>query len=212
VGIKTKTPGYEMDVNGKLGVSAMDSISSAVNVLCQDPATGEIKKAALPKQQSFIQTATTVINTDAETTIIGAGTGSLVIPASAWFAGKSFRIVVRGIYSTSATNAANLVFKIKLGNTVIAQSSGIFLRHGITDIPYEVRAEFTCRSTGASGSVFAMGFMRNDGEYVSTIDNGTSAATVDLSVNQTLNITATLSDDAAGNSLSTYIVTIEAIN
>jgi hypothetical protein len=212
IGIKTKTPAYELDVNGKLGVRAMDSISSAVNMLCQDPATGEIKKAALPKQQSFIQTATTVINTDAETTIIGAGTGSLAIPASAWFAGKSFRIVVRGLYSTSATNAANLVFKIKLGNTVIAQSSGIFLRHGLTDIPYEIRAEFTCRSTGATGSVFAMGFMRNDGEYVSTIDNGTSAATVDLSVNQTLNITATLSDDAAGNALSAYIVTVEAIN
>ncbi|OQP63184.1 hypothetical protein A3860_25170 [Niastella vici] len=213
IGIKTKTPAYEMDVNGKLGVRSLDSISDAVNVLCQDPATGEIKKAAFGKPQSFIQTATNVISgTNAETTIISGGTGSLVIPASAWFAGKSFRIVVRGIYSTSATNAANLIFKIKLGNTVIAQTSGIFLRHGITDIPYEIRAEFTCRSTGASGSVFAMGLIRNDGEYVSTIDNGTSAATVDLSVNQTLNITATLSDAAAGNSLSTYIVTIEAIN
>jgi len=193
-------------------VRSLDSITGAVNVLCQDPATGEIKKAALPKQQSFIQTATTVINTDVETSIIGAGTGSLTIPASAWFAGKSFRIIVRGVYSTSATNAANLRFKIKLGNTVIAQSPGIFLRHPMPDIPYEIRAEFTCRSTGASGSLFAMGFVRNDGEYVTTIDNGTSAATLDLSVNQTLNITAELSDDTAGNSLSTYIVTLEAIN
>lgn len=212
VGIKTKTPAYEMDVNGTLGVRVMDSISDAVNMLCQDPSTGEIKKAAFAKQQSFIQTATTVINTDAETTIIGAGTGSLVIPASAWFAGKSFRIVVRGVYSTSATNAANLLFKIKLGNTVIAQSSRIYLSTGITDVPYEIRAEFTCRSTGASGSVFAMGFMRNDGEYVNTIDNGTSAAAIDLSVNQTLNITAELSDNAAGNAVSAYIVTLEAIN
>jgi hypothetical protein len=213
VGIKTKTPAYEMDVNGKLGVRTMDSISGAVNVLCQDPATGEIKKAAFGKQQSFIQTATTVISgTNAETTLIGGGTGSLVIPASAWFAGKSFRIVVRGIYSTSASNPTGLLFKIKLGNTVIAQSSNMFLRSNLTDAPYEIRAEFTCRSTGASGSVFAMGFMRNDGEYVSTIDNGTSAATVDLSVNQTLNVTATLSSSSAGNAASAYIVTIEAIN
>jgi len=213
VGIKTKTSAYEMDVNGKLGVRAMDSISGAANILCQDPSTGEIKKAAVGKKQSFIQTATTVIsNSDAETSIIGAGTGSLVIPAAAWFAGKSFRIVVRGIYSTSADNPAGLSFKIKLGNTVIAQSANMFLRSGITDIPYEVRADLTCRSTGASGSVFAMGIIRNDGEYVSTLDNGTSTTTVDLSTDQTVSITARLSDDSAGNTLSAYIVTIEAIN
>jgi hypothetical protein len=213
IGIKTKTPAYEMDVNGKLGVRAMDSIAGAANILCQDPATGEIKKSAFSKKLSFIQTATTVINnSDAETSLVGTGAGSLVIPAAAWFAGKSFRIVVRGIYSTSADNPAGLSFKIKLGNTVIAESANLFLRSGITDAPFEVRADFTCRSTGASGSVFAMGIIRNDGEYVSTLDNGTSAATVDLSVDQTMSITARLSDDSAGNTLSAYIVTIEAIN
>jgi hypothetical protein len=57
-----------------------------------------------------------------------------------------------------------------------------------------------------------MGIIRNDGEYVSTIDNGTSAAAVDLSTDQTVSITAKLSDDSAGNTVSAYIVTIEAIN
>jgi hypothetical protein len=213
VGIKTKTPAYELDVNGKLGVRTMDSISATTNMLCQDPITGEIKKAAFSKPQSFIQTATTVVNaTDAETTLIGAGTGSLVIPASAWFAGKSFRIVVRGGYSTDSNNPAYLSFTIKLGTTIIAQTGGMYVGAGKIDVPYVIRADLTCRSTGASGSVLAMGLLRSTSGFVNTIDNGASAATVNLSVNQTLNITARLNDDSAGNSISAYIVTVEAIN
>lgn len=213
VGIKTKTPAYEMDVNGKMGVRTIDSVSSASNVICQDPATGEIKKAPYGNKQSFIQTATTVISgTNVETTVIGAGSGSLVIPASAWVTGKSFRIVVRGMYSTSASNFAQFLFKIKLGTTVIAQSSYLFTGASKVDAPFEIRADFTCRSTGASGSLFTMGFVRSDGEYIHSIDNGTSATTVDLSVNQTLNITTQLSNTTAGNSISTYVVNIESIN
>jgi hypothetical protein len=213
VGIKTKTPAYEMDVNGKMGVRTIDSVSSASNIICQDPATGEIKKAPYGNKQSFIQTATTTISgTDVETSVIGAGSGSLVIPASAWVTGKSFRIVVRGMYSTSVDNFAGFLFKIKLGTTVIAQSPYLFTGSALTDVPFEIRADFTCRSTGASGSVFTMGFLRNKGEYIYTIDNGTSATTVDLSGDQTLDIIAKISNGFAGNSVSTYVVNIESIN
>jgi hypothetical protein len=215
IGIKTKAPAYEMDVNGKLGVRTIDSVANAVNVLCQDPVTGEIKKAAvLAAPQSFIQTAAvTVSNTDAETTLIAAGTGSLTIPAAAWFAGKSFRIVVQGAYSSSADNPANMQFTIKLGSVVIAQSAGVFMGPGKTDLPYEVRAECTCRSTGASGSIYSTGIMTYDeGGYITPLSNGTGAATVDLTASQTLNITVKLSDDSAGNTVSAFIVTLEAIN
>lgn len=215
LGIKTKSPGYEMDVNGKLGVRTIDSVANAVNVLCQDPVTGEIKKtAALNVPQSFVQTATvTVSGTDAETTLISTGAGSVTIPATAWFAGKSFRIVVQGAYSTNADNAANLMFTIKLGSVVIAQSAGIFVGFGKTDIPYELRAECICRSTGASGTIYSTGIMTyNDGGYITTLNDGTGTATVDLTASQTLNITVKLSDDAAGNAVSAFIVTMEAIN
>ncbi|OQP63185.1 hypothetical protein A3860_25175 [Niastella vici] len=215
IGIKTKAPVYEMDVNGKLGVRTIDSVANAVNVLCQDPVTGEIKKtAALSVPQTFVQTATvTVSGTDNETTLISSGTGNLTIPAAAWFAGKSFRIVVQGAYSTDADNAARLKFTIRLGSVVIAQSAGIFAGYGKTNMPYELRAECICRSTGASGTIYSTGIMTyDDAGYITAVNDGTGIATVDLTASQTLNITVTLSDDAAGNAVSAFIVTMEAIN
>jgi hypothetical protein len=168
---------------------------------------------AAATKQSFCQTATTTVAaTNAETSLLSSGTGSLTIPAAAWFAGKSFKISVRGVYSTSATNPAGIRFTIKLGSTIIAQSPSIFLGSNKADVNYEVRADLTCRSTGASGSLYTMGMFFSNDDKFGKIDHGTAAATVDLSGNQTLNITATFSDASAGNSISAFIVTFEAIN
>jgi hypothetical protein len=213
IGVKTKAPAYELDVNGKLGVRSIDNIAAAPNVLFQDPATGEIKKAALATKQTFAQTATaTVSGTTAETTLIAAGAGSLTIPAASWFAGKSFRVVVRGVYSSSSSNPGNLVFKIKLGSTVIAQTSEIFIGSGKSNVPFEVRAEIVCRITGASGNVFSRGLVISDDELVVKLDNGSSGTAVDLSADKTLSVTANFNNNAAGNSVSAYILTFEAIN
>jgi len=208
VGIGTATPAYKLDVNGKLGVRTIDSTATAANVLYQDPATGEIKKAG---KQSFAQTATTTIaGINDETTLVSSGAGSLTIPASAWFAGKSFRISVRGVYSTSLSDPAGITIKIKLGSTVIAQSASMFMGGGRTNVSFEIRADLTCRATGASGSLFTMGMFYNDDDMHSKIENVATA--LNLTGNQTLDITATLSDDAAGNSISAFILTFEAIN
>jgi hypothetical protein len=182
-------------------------------MLWQDPATGEIKKAALAKKQTFAQTATaTVTATTAETTLIAAGAGSLTIPAASWVAGKSFRVVVRGVYSSSSGNAVSLVFKMKLGSTVIALTPGIFVSSGKTNVPYELRSEIICRTTGASGTVFSRGLVISNDEVVVKLANGTSGTTVDLSSGKTLDVTATMSSNAAGNAVKAYIVTFEAIN
>ena len=208
VGIGTATPAYNLDVNGKLGVRTIDSTATAANVLYQDPATGEIKKAG---KQSFAQTATsTITGIDEETTLVSSGTGSLTIPASAWFVGKSFRISVRGVYSTSAEDPAGITIKIKLGSTVIAQSASMLLGSGRNNLSYEVRADLTCRAIGASGSLFTMGMFYNDDDTHSKIEN--VATVINLTGSQTLDITAKLSDESAGNAISAYIITFEAIN
>jgi hypothetical protein len=213
VGVKTKTPAYELDVNGKLGVRSIDNVTTAPNVLCQDPATGEIKKAAFATKQTFAQTATvTVAGTTAETTLTGAGAGSLTIPAASWFAGKSFRVVVRGVYSSSSSNPGNLVFKIKLGSTVIAQTSEIFIGGGRSNVPFEVRGEIICRAIGASGAIFSRGLVISDDELIVKLDNGNSGTAVDLSSAQTLSVTANFNNSAAGNSVSAFILTFESIN
>jgi hypothetical protein len=212
IGIKTKTPAWELDVNGKLGIRSIDNIATAPNVLWQDAATGEIKKAAIVTKQTFAQTATaTVSGTNAESTLIAAGVGSLTIPASSWFAGKSFRVVVRGVYSSGST-APNLTFKIKLGSTVIAETSGITIDAGKTNVPYELRGEMVCRATGASGNIFSRGMVITKDETVTKLNSATSGTSVDLSSAKTLDVTVTMSNNATGNAVSAFIVTFEAIN
>lgn len=212
-GIGTGSPAFKLDVNGKVAVRTIDSTSTAPNILYQDAATGEIKKAAYAQKQTFAQTATaTVSSTDNETTIISSGTGSLTIPASAWYAGKSFRILVQGFYSTDASSPSNPIFKIKLGSTVIAQTSTLFLGSNKSNKAYELRAVITCRSTGASGTVYTMGIIDGEDDLLTKINNGTGATTVNLSTDQTLDITVDPSDNAAGNSVSAIIVTLEAVN
>jgi len=162
--------------------------------------------------QTFDQTATATISASTvETTLTSSGSGSLTIPAASWFAGKTFNLVIHGTYSTSASNPANLTIKIKLGTTIIAQNS-IFLGSGKSNIPFEIRAELTCRTTGSSGTVYTMGMVNSGDDWVTQLDNGTSATTVNLSTSQTLNITATLNDNHTGNVVSAYMVLLNAMN
>lgn len=178
-------------------------------------AGGNVFKADWPgasTKQTFAQTATATVTSNIETTLMAAGTGSLTIPGGSWVVGKSYKIVVRGVYSTAPANPANYVFKIKLGSTVIAQTASVFVGSSKTNVPFELRAELTCRATGASGSVFTMGTVYTADGSTDNINNGITAATVDLSTDQTLDITVKLSDSTTGNGISAFIVLFEAIN
>lgn len=163
-------------------------------------------------KQTFAQTSTvTVSATDVQTTLTSSGAGSLTIPAASWFVGKTYKVVLHGTYSTSSTNPASLTIKIKLGTTVVAQGS-FTLAANKTDVAFECRNEFTCRATGASGTVFSMGMMRSADNIVTKLNNGTSPTSVTLSTSQDLNITAQLSNNVSGNSVSAYLILLEAMN
>src|SRR5215475_6457096 len=88
-------------------------LAAAVLVLCLTP--------TLPAQTTtnlFSQTtAVTVANTTTETTIIGAGQGSVTIPAVSIAPGSTFRLTAYG-FSTSAP-ASTLTFRVKLNNATI---------------------------------------------------------------------------------------------
>jgi hypothetical protein len=212
LGIGTLTPAYKLDVNGKLGVRTIDSTAEAANVLYQDAATGEIKKAAYVQKQTFAQTATgSVTGTDNETTLIASGTGNLSIPASVLTVGKSYKVTVYGVYSTSASDPSNITLRLKFGSITIASSGAIFLGSGKSNVPFTLQATITCRSTGSSGTIYTFGNVFRDGN-VDPITNGTSASTINTTVSQTLDVTGQLSDSSSGNVVSAYIVTLESIN
>ncbi|HEY8898702.1 MAG TPA: hypothetical protein VIM79_27925 [Niastella sp.] len=190
--------------------------SSLYQPLVVDKTNGRIFKTASlgagAAKQSFAQTTTGTVTGDDEATLIGAGAGNMTIPAASWYAGKTYRITIKGFYSTDIDNPAGISIKIKLGSTVVAQSTGTWLGANHTDIPFVIQVEMTCRSTGAAGSVVAMGEFNTGDQHLNNINNGPNAAAIDLSGNQTLDINAKLSDGSAGNKISAMIVLLEAVN
>ncbi|WP_207516002.1 hypothetical protein [Longitalea luteola] len=162
--------------------------------------------------QTFAQTATvTVSNTTSETTLIGSGTGSLVIPPAAWGVGKSFEVTVQGIYSTDIASPTSITLRLKLGSTVIASSGTITMNPNRINIPFVLQATITCISTGSSGSIYTFGDLYRDGK-TNAVNNGSSASTINTTTSQTLSATAQLSDSSNGNSLSAFVVTLDPVN
>lgn len=163
-------------------------------------------------KQTFAQTATvTVSNTTSETTLIGSGAGSLVIPSAAWAVGKSFEVTVQGIYSTDNTNPTSITLRLKLGSTVIASSGTISMNANRINIPFILQATITCTSTGSSGSIYTFGDLFRDGK-INAVNNGSSASTINTTTNQTFSATVQLSDTSSGNSLSAFVVTLDSVN
>lgn len=94
------------------------------------PTAGEVTVSAVPvpvaeeKEAVFVQTArVNVNNTTTETTLFGAGQGSLTLPAGWWSLGRGLRITMQGFWSRAST-AGNAcpTFRVKVGGTTIATS------------------------------------------------------------------------------------------
>lgn len=162
----------------------------------------------------YTSTATaTVANTTNETSIIGSGVGTLTLPANFFVAGKNVRVRVRGILSDTGTPTLNI--KVKLGSTVIAQTTAIALAGTISNNYFEAEAGITCRTTGASGTVIAQGHMIYDeSTHAGTMWGmaNTAATTIDTTASQALDVTATWGTGVSANTISGTNATVEVLN
>jgi hypothetical protein len=163
-------------------------------------------------KQSFTQTSSaSVVANDNETTLISTGVGTLTIPANRMVAGKTYRITVRGKYNTDASNPAQMNWRLKFGSTVILASGNAGLGTNKVDKGYEIHADFTCRTTGSSGSVMAQGmFFTEDGPGAKNMPATTT--TINTTVSNTVDFTVDLTDGSAGNSCYVYILIFEEVN
>lgn len=137
----------------------------------------------------YISTSTGLVQAStSETSIVGStGIGSLDLPADFFAEGVTLRVTARGYYS-SVDGGDNLEVRIYLEGTEII-STGVFLPPVATNRYWEVSALITCRSAGATGTVFPNGHMSlNGGEGQSMIV--TSAVTVDTTAALTFDLTA----------------------
>ena len=164
----------------------------------------------------FVQTAVrTVDNTTTESTILGTGTGSLTLAANNLVVGKTYRLTIRG----NIQGAGTRLFKIKLGSTVLAQSSAVSAPFGGTsNALFEMQAMFTCYSTGASGSVWAHGKVwiqdNNDTSNFGFMQNlvSTAAATINTTTSNVFDATMTMGTATSGFRINTHTAVLEALN
>lgn len=163
----------------------------------------------------FTQTADrTIADSTSETTMFGSGVGTLTLPANFFVAGKTIHVELRGHNSTIPA-AGNLTFKVYLGATQIIASATNAAGNGYTNRGWGIVFDITCRSTGASGTVFGQGLVTRSSSS-STLDGwdmvATSATTINTTGSLAINVTAQWSTADAGNTITCTNATVSVLN
>jgi hypothetical protein len=164
----------------------------------------------------FTATATvTYSGSGSDTTLVGAGQGSMTLPAAYPTVGKTVRLTARGYYSTVAV-PGNLNIKVTVGGATFGQTGNQALPALMTNQLWKVELIFTCYTTGVGGTAWSQGdftHMETAGsvgsptlwELIRTAAQGidtTSTNLVDLLANF----------DTAGNSITMTNLVLEGLN
>lgn len=208
--VNATTGGQSITVKGSSGTGVTIASGAAARVRCDGTnfsrLTPDALPSALPAGPLFAATATaTVANTTTEGTLIGAGVGSLTLPANFLVPGRSLRLLARGLISTAAV-PGTLTLAGKLGATTLASTGAQTPEASLTDNVWEVDLVITCRTIGGSGTVFVQGFYRTTagggaGNAVQWEMGVTAAVTVDTTTAQALDLTADWQTADAANSI-----------
>lgn len=190
--------GWDLKLDGNTLLSGRGTSDGAGVVTNQALSVPNTIIVSMPPQ--FAQTAdATVANTVTETTIIGTVTGiGKVLAPNRLTAGKNFKGKFQGRYSTTGT--PTLRIRVKLGSVVIADTGAITMGSAVSNKAFDTEFNFTCRTTGASGTVWCQGRTSFDG-VVSPMVN-TATATIDTTASQTLDVMATWGTANAANTVT----------
>jgi hypothetical protein len=148
--------------------------------------------------------STPIVNTDVEASLVGAGVGSLTVPANGFRVGDSFTAKMCGRFSS--LNNANLEISIKSNSNVIAAIPVLTLTAS-TDVVFDLIVDFTVAAVGPLGvaSLHANGMFTynksSNSNYIGTnflvIDN----TDFDTTIINTLDITAKWGAASLSNSI-----------
>lgn len=187
--------------------------NTAINLLdptlAQDAATKNyVDSVAIAGTKAlFIQTASvTVGNTTTETTLIGAGAGSVTLPANFFSStGKTARVTITGYYSRTS-GSQTWRFKIG-GTTIITMLASI---NG-TNVLWSLDLIITCRATGVTGTVQVQPTNASVNTTIVSSVARTTTSTINTTVSQTLDITVQNSIAAVGNRVTATNVIIQPL-
>ncbi len=161
----------------------------------------------------FTATASaTCTTTTTETSILGTGVGTKTLPANYLVAGKTIRVVVKGIFSNAA--AETLRIRVKAGSTILLDTTATTVSGTYTNAMFQAGGSFVCRTTGAAGTVIGSGSLSYvSGATASSVPMvNTTTTTLDTTAAQTLDVMATWGSASATDTISGQMVTIESVN
>lgn len=164
----------------------------------------------------FIAAATgQVVNTTAETTIIGSGIGSITFPANTLFVGRTLRIQACGVISTALV-PGTLRIRVKIGTNVILDTGAQTPASSLVDLLWKIDAVITVRTVGSVDTVIGQSSFEHQASalaaLVSWAMTNTAAINVALNAQQTLDVTAQWSSASADNNIRCTNCTVESLN
>jgi len=158
----------------------------------------------------FSQTATvTVANTTTETTLIGAGEGSVTLPADFFIVGRSIKLYACGVHSS--TGNPTITVRVKYGSTTIGTITGTS-GNGSNDT-WTLQGIYTLRTAGSSGTLMGQS------EFFEVHPNGlrvgtdaTTTTTINTTASNALNITVQWGTASSGNTISATNLFLGVVN
>ena len=195
---------------GKLQLGVQASISAG-QVLTSTDTLGSASWQTPQIYSIFSQIVDqTVVNTAAETTIIGGGTptSTLTIPPNFFTAGMVFRYTTGGLFRTSTNNISA---RFRLRNSGVLFDSGllVFSNRVILATPWNVEATFAYM--GGTVMVTNFNFSYNAGNDARGFTSQQSNNTFNATVSNTLNFTIQWSVSSADNTITTNFGVVQKI-
>jgi hypothetical protein len=149
----------------------------------------------------------TVVSTNAETTLVGAGIGTATLPANFFTVGKTVRITAAGYYSTDMTLAQTLTMRIRFGGiagTIVLSTAAIPTIVTMANRGWRMLAEVYCNVTGALGKLVAQGtFFRSTSTVAADVCDMVKA--INIPFNTTASSVMVVSAQWNGNNVADTI-------
>jgi hypothetical protein len=162
----------------------------------------------------------TVNNTITDTSLIaygaGVSTGSPIIPANTLVPGSTYSARVAGVLTFAVTNAST-TFRFRIGATIVTALA--FFPTGLNgaSFPYILDFDFVCSTAGATGAGVGSGCLQLYMLQAVTalaflagmIDTGATAATIDTTIANTIDIAVQHGINLVGTSATARYVLIK---
>lgn len=155
-----------------------------------------------------------VTNSIAETSVIGAGVGTLTLPANFLSPGRTIRVTVRGHFSDDAVTPGTVTLLVKLGGTTVCTSGARTPTAGVSSDFWSLEADITCRTSGASGTVMGHGNATTPAAAFTSLNwpmINTGTTTIDTTATQAVDVTWDWGTADSDNSATGTIATIEVL-